>query len=416
MAAVGEPGQVESSIGRVVRSRVAAAVALVVVATGVTTLVVHHHQGDPRLHAVDPGTLVPGVPVQLSESGCGAGWNGGHAGPQRFALHNQGIAGMEAQLQQVATGKVVLDVENLGPNVTRAAQVSLGAGSYRFVCIAEESAAMSGTTVAVTGRYDGPVTPGVLPATMGDLQGAANAYQHWVQTRLPVLEHGVAALAADLGRGDLAAARTDWLTAHQVYETLGAAYGGFGAYDAAINALPATDVAPADDPHLQGFRKIEALLWTGAPAGRIKPYAARLVAAVRALRVAFPRQQLVTAIDMSLRGHEILENTLQFELTGRADAGSHTTFATVAANIVGTQRVLEVLRPLLLERTQDLDAIEADLTHLLIRVRGYRRGHGWTPLDSLSRLERERLDAAMSAVVEKLSAVAIVLDPRGRLP
>ncbi|GAA3156073.1 hypothetical protein GCM10017687_87630 [Streptomyces echinatus] len=41
-----------------------------------------------------------------------------------------------------------------------------------------------------------------------------------------------------------------------------------------------------------------------------------------------------------LRAHEILENTVQFELTGRTDYGSGSNLATARANLDGTRAVL----------------------------------------------------------------------------
>ena len=50
-------------------------------------------------------------------------------------------------------------------------------------------------------------------------------------------------------------------------------------------------------------------------------------------------------MDLPLRAHEILEDTLQFQLTGSADQGSGTNLATAAANLDGTQAVLDALAP-----------------------------------------------------------------------
>ncbi len=51
--------------------------------------------------------------------------------------------------------------------------------------------------------------------------------------------------------------------------------------------------------------------------------------------------------DVALRTHEILENTLQFELTGETDEGSHTNLATAWANVQGTKLALAAITPLL---------------------------------------------------------------------
>src|SRR6202000_3110129 len=55
-------------------------------------------------------------------------------------------------------------------------------------------------------------------------------------------------------------------------------------------------------------------------------------------------------LDIGLRSHEIMENALQFELTGKTDEGSGTNLATAYANAVGDREVLSVLRPILATR------------------------------------------------------------------
>jgi hypothetical protein len=72
----------------------------------------------------------------------------------------------------------------------------------------------------------------------------------------------------------------------------------------------------------------------------------------------------IDLIDMGLRTHEILENALQFQLTGHDDYGSGTTLATTGANIAGTRELLTVLRPMLAPRYTGLPAVYTWLSHL----------------------------------------------------
>ena len=61
--------------------------------------------------------------------------------------------------------------------------------------------------------------------------------------------------------------------------------------------------------------------------------------------------------DLALRTHEILENAMQFQLSGQDDFGSGTTLATMAAGIDATRAQLNMLHPLLVSRYQDLPAL-----------------------------------------------------------
>ena len=142
-------------------------------------------------------------------------------------------------------------------------------------------------------------------------------------------------------------AKQAWLVAHLDYARLGAAYDTFGDFNDEIDGRP--NGLPA------GCRRSE-LDWdssaSNTPCGRtsrqptVASTADQLDADVHQLVAAFP-EQTTPLNDLSLRTHEILENTLQFELTGETDQGSHTGLATAMANVQGTQMILGIIAPLL---------------------------------------------------------------------
>jgi Dyp-type peroxidase family len=92
-----------------------------------------------------------------------------------------------------------------------------------------------------------------------------------------------------------------------------------------------------------GFYRLEYGLWHGQSARQLTPVANALATDARGLHAAWPSMQ-IDLLDMGLRTHEILENALQFQLTGHDDYGSGTTLAT-GANVAGTRELLTVLRP-----------------------------------------------------------------------
>jgi iron uptake system component EfeO len=218
-------------------------------------------------------------------------------------------------------------------------------------------------------------------------------------------------LAAAVDRGDLAAARAAWLPAHLAYERLGAAYGTFGDADGAINGTDAGLPDGVEDPDFTGFHRLEYGLWHGRSAARLRPVAHGLTKDVGKLRADW-KQQRMDPLDLGLRAHEILENTLQFELTGRTDFGSGTNLATARANLDGTRTALKHLRPLLKTRYPGLAGLDRRLDRLQRLLDSHRHGDRWTPLKSLSRTDRERLDARTGDLVERLADVAALCDVR----
>lgn len=380
--------------------RVRAAIAVVVVAAlGLTVYLVRRPEAVswPVPHA---DASVAGTVVSIGDA-CGAGWSGGKAGRESFALWNNSTGGMEVYLRDVATQKVHLEVEDLGAGATRNATTTLAAGRYQFYCLPDDGTPIPGPVQTVTGSSPAVVTPGLLPISAAELIPPTQAYSAWIESRLPVLEDKVRALAGDLRSGDTAAAKVDWLDGHRIYETLGAAYDAFGKYDAAING---------DD---NGFHQVEGLLWSGAPAARITGPASDLVDAVRRLEKAFPKvADQMGSQDVGLRSHEILENAIQFELTGSTDHGSHTNLATVDANLTGTREALKPLRALLSSRDPDLATTDRWLRRSQGLVRSFDHHGTWTPLSQLTRAQHEQVDADLEQTVEYLSEVAAITEPR----
>ncbi|MGN6126531.1 MAG: imelysin family protein [Humibacter sp.] len=356
-----------------------------------------------------PGTYT----VAAGISGCGTGWSSPTAGVQTFDVKNTSIAGMEVYLQSASSQDVYLDLESLGAGTTTRGQATIPAGKYRFICLPADEDPISGPVVTVTGAaHVAGETPGIPPVTQNDLIPAAKAYGTWIESRLPSLAAGAAALNADVASGDLAKAKADWLSVHLTYETLGAAYGAFGEADTAINGMPASSKTALSDPDLTGFHKIEALLWSGAPAATIAPFTSRLVADVAKLQKTFPTDR-IDPLEIGLRAHEILENALQFELTGKTDAGSHTNLATLDANLTGTVQALEPLRGILKTRYPDLAKTDAAIAASRALVESYRHADGtWVPLQSLTTAQRESLDAQIDQTIELLAPIAAICDVR----
>lgn len=366
------------------------------------------------------GTAHPGTyAVAAGQDACGAGWGGGDGGgtvaggEQTFTVTNGTVAGIEVYLQAVDTKKVYLDLEGLGAGAHATARVSLGAGRYRFICLPADSDPVNGPSVAVgPAPPSAQLTPGIVPVTRNDLIPVAKTYTTWVASRLPALQKQVADLAADTAEGDLSAARRDWLTAHLTYETLGAAYDAFGAAGDAVDGLPAPGTTALTDPELTGFHRVEALLWSGAPASEVAAAVGALSTAVGSLAAAIADTEIDPGA-IGLRAHEIVENALQFQLTGEADAASGTELATVDANLSGATAALDPLTSILSSRYDQLPQTVAGVAATQRLVESFRAADGsWRPLASLSRSEREQVDASVDRTLELLAPVAAICDIR----
>ncbi|QWF83768.1 EfeM/EfeO family lipoprotein [Amycolatopsis sp. CA-230715] len=348
--------------------------------------------------------------ITVSRSACGTGWADPKPGPQTFRLHNVGSVTAEVDLIDPATGVIYGEVEGLGAQTTRPLQVTLGNGAYAFRCLPEDSSAIVGPVATVRGGAER--SPGVAPVTRNDLLEPLKKYHEHVTAGLGELVANTGAVKEAVHRGDRAASRAAWLTAHLTYERLGAAYGAFGDSDGALNGTAAGLPGGASDPGFTGFHRLESGLWHDEDMGALGAVADRLDADAQTLRQSFGDSQ-VDGNDLALRAHEIMENTLQFELTGRTDYGSGTNLATARANLDGTRAVLDVLRPLLAPRYPGLSTVDTWLDRTRSALDGARKADGsWTPVGQLGEKQRRKLNGDVSQLTELLAPIAAIAEPR----
>lgn len=346
--------------------------------------------------------------IDVSAHTCASGWTPGPAGKQAYEVRNTGSSPLRVTVVDAETGEIYGQLWLLAAGTTQHFEFTLPSGTYRWRCVPIRGVAAVSAAHRVTGTGGKDAHP-LRPVSSIEITAAVDVYRAAVSRGLRTLVRDTGALARAVAAGDLAKARARWLTAHVDYERLGAAYGTFGDLDGAINGRPNGLPEGRHDPHFTGFLRLEYGLWHGQSGATLRPVARALDASVRKLAAKFPKLPTNPG-DLPLRAHEILENTLQFELTGDTDQGSHTNLATAAANVDGTAMVLKALTPSLRVRDAELLAkLQADVRGLDHRLAAYHDGSRWTPLDRLGAADRQQLNAAVSAALEDLALVPGIL-------
>ncbi len=310
-----------------------------------------------------------------------------------------------------ATGDdVYAQIQELAPHASLPLTADLGAGDYAVRCVFGNGKIGTSAAIRITGRTNEAV-PGYRAMPDLDLETPVHEYSTWIDSRLPVLVADTRTLAADVAAGDIPAAKQAWLTAHLDYERLGAAYNAFGDFDGKIDGMANGLPNGVEDSGWTGFFAVEYALWHAEPLAKVQALAKGLAANVAGLQQDFPSEE-VDPGDLPLRTHEILENALQFQLTGIADYGSGTTLATIYANTQGTAELLGILTPLIKQADprllsaaqQGLATLQRDLTAEHVGT--------WTPVAQLPTSARDRLDADLGQLLETLSGVPALLYPR----
>jgi iron uptake system component EfeO len=345
--------------------------------------------------------------ISFNDAECGATW---HASPgwHTFNVQNEAEYGAEVDLVNPANGAIYDELENTGPGTTVPMSIDLGSGKYAFLCEVQDFDPVAGPTVTVSGDVKG--AKAILPVTYNELYPLCKEDQKATTAGIEVLERETAVLAGDVRSGNLAQAKRDWLTAHLQYQTLGVAYSSFGNYDGEIDGR--ADATGVNSPQWTGFYRLEYGLWHGQSTSELTPVANTLNTNVQQL-LAWWKTQEILPLDLVLRTHEVMENALEFQLTGHDDYGSGTTLATTLANISATRYLLSLLHPLLVPRYPGLPSVYSSLDQLQSLLEKEHLPNGsWVSVSDLPASARQQIDAACSQVVQDLSPIASIAEPR----
>jgi high-affinity iron transporter len=362
--------------------------------------------------AVDHNAAGPSgtTSIIITDYSCAQAWHPPKSGQRQLTVINNGSSVVDVNLVGASNPLVYGELDAIGPGLTRTMTAVIPPGHYRVSCTYAENASILSSSVTVTGPPVNDANP-YLPVTYQEMEPSVTTYRNDISTGLTELVADTDSLRTFADAGQLAQAKTAWLIAHLDYERLGAAYDTFGDFNDEIDGRPNGLKLGVNDPHWSGFLRLEYALWNGQSTATVARVADTLDADVHSLATQFP-DETIPANDLSLRAHEILENTLQFQVTGESDEGSHTNLATALANVEGTEMTLSAIAPLLSRRDPTLlAAAQSDLNALSALLSTYRQPDGtWTPVQSLTTPQRQVLDASIGKYLEQISPVPDILE------
>jgi high-affinity iron transporter len=352
--------------------------------------------------------------VTVSKTECAPEFTAAQSGNQTFTVANDsGMAG-EINLDNAA-GAVVGEIETLGPGTTAPLSADLGNGTYVFKCLMGSQAATVSQIVQVAAKTTGGgATPvAVKPVTVAELTPPNKLYQAYAAAQLKDLASEVGAIKTDLGKNDIAKAKTDWLAAQLDWERVGASYDSFGDLGLAVDGLPTGFVKGVNDPGFTGLHRLEYGLWHGQSAAELTS-----VTNVLAKNVATVQKNLTSddlagdPTQLPLRVHEIIEDALRDHLSGIDDEGGNAAYAQTWADTQVDRVVLGEESGLINERDPGLvKTAQGELSTLDSALLATRASTGqWQSLTAVSLGQRQHVDAAIGALLETLAVVPDLLE------
>ncbi|MEH3066823.1 MAG: peptidase M75 family protein [Aeromicrobium erythreum] len=342
------------------------------------------------------------VSVKAADSSCKVSATQLKAGPTTFAVTNAGSKVTEFYVYAEGD-RIMGEVENIGPGLSRDLVVDLPKGDYQGAC----KPGMVGDGIRQDLSVSGKAAKELSDSA--ELKAAAASYQRYVESQTGALidkttefVDAVKAGKVDEAKALFPRARTYWERIEPVAEI-------FGDLD------PITDGrepdAKAEGRDFTGWHRIEKQLWVAGNTDGMDPYADQLLANVTKV-VQESKDKPLTALQLAQGSKGLLDEVATGKITGEEDEFSHTDLWDFKANIEGSQAAIAALRPVLEEADPDLvTLIDQRFKALDTELDQYQDADTgeWAGYDTLSKEQVKRLSDSVAALSEPISKVAAVV-------
>ena len=342
------------------------------------------------------------VKVTSSDDACELSTTQAPSGTVVFKVKNTGSNVTEFYLLGADGLRIVGEVENIGPGLSRDLVTRVAPGRYVTVC----KPGMTGKGIRDTFTVsDSGKDTSIEGVDQGAIYDATAQYAAYVKDQTDQLVSRTRAFVDAYTRGRDAQARRLYPVARTPWERVETVAESFGDLD------PKTDAREADlEPGQEwtGWHRIEKDLWP--PAGyrpfsqhQRQQYGDNLLANIATLHQRV--QHLTYTVDQIGNGSKgLLDEVATGKITGEEDIWSHTDLYDFQANVDGARVAYDTLKPLLQVKDPGLSRTIghrfADLQRLLDR---YRHGDRFVSYETVSSAQRKELSDAVNALSEPLS-------------
>jgi len=317
------------------------------------------------------------------------------SGPVTFTVSNKG--GKVTEFYVYATGdRIVGEVENVAPGLTRELIVELPAGTYETAC----KPGMVGNGIRGSFKATGETKPLTDDAKLAQ---ATKDYQTYVKNNTGALIDKTTEFVNAVKAGDAEKAKALFPIARTYWERIEPVAESFGDLDPAIDAREA-DLEPGQE--WTGFHKIEKDLWVTKDISKSGPTADKLLADVKTIVDKAQSVQL-SPLELANGAKELLDEVATGKITGEEDTFSHTDLWDFQANLEGSRAAIAALRPVIEEKDAALaKTLDEKFAAAQAELDKYRNGDGWKLHNELSEAQLKSLGDAINALAEPISKVA----------
>ncbi|MGN9890183.1 iron uptake system protein EfeO [Micromonospora sp. L31] len=338
------------------------------------------------------------VKVKASDTTCEVDVTALDAGQATFTITNSGSKVNEFYVY-AAGDRVMGEVENIAPGLSRELRVELPAGTYETAC----KPGMSGRGIRGALKVSGAAATVAPDAALAQ---ATASYQRYVASQTGALLTKTEEFVAAVKAGDVAKAKALYPVARTYWERIEPVAEIFGDLDPKIDGR---EEVIEEGMEFTGFHRIEKDLWQSGDISKDGPIADRLLADVKEI-VAKANAEKLNPLQLANGAKELLDEVASGKITGEEDRYSHTDLWDFNANLEGSKAAIAALRPALEQRSPELvTQLDTEFANVEKALGQHRAGDGWKLHTELSKAQLKELSDSINALAEPISKVAAVV-------
>ncbi|MFI7417144.1 iron uptake system protein EfeO [Nonomuraea sp. NPDC049684] len=355
--------------------------------------------GTTATQAAKGSAAAPGkITVAASDTECKVAASEIAAGTSTFTITNGGSKVTEFYVYAPGD-RVMAEVENIVPGLTRELVAELPAGAYETVCKPGMVGKGIRNALKVTGEHKALTSD-------AQLADAVAGYKRYIKSQSDTLLVKTQEFVDAVKAGEIDKAKELYPVSRTYWERIEPVAEIFGDLDPAIDAREA-DLA--DGEEWTGFHRIEKDLWIKKDISKDGPVADKLIADVKTI-VQKSNAAELTPLNLANGAKELLDEVASGKITGEEDIWSHTDLWDFDANLQGSKAAVQSLRPVLEQRSPDLvKTLDEKFAAAEAALGAHRKGEGWKLHDELSKAELKALSDAINALAEPISKIAPVI-------
>ncbi|WP_405113349.1 cupredoxin domain-containing protein [Micromonospora sp. NBC_01405] len=338
------------------------------------------------------------ITVKATDTACEVGRTDLPAGQTSFKVTNSGAKVTEFYVY-AAGDRVMGEVENIAPGLSRELRVELPAGTYETAC----KPGMIGKGIRGALKVSGTAATVAPDAALAE---ATASYQRYVNSQTAALLTKTEEFVVAVKAGDVAKAKALYPVARTYWERIEPVAESFGDLDPKIDGR---EEVIEEGMEFTGFHRIEKDLWTSGDISKDGPIADQLLVDVKAI-VAKANAEKLTPLQLANGAKALLDEVASGKITGEEERYSHTDLWDFNANLEGSKAAIASLRPALEQRSPELVAqLDKEFANVETALGKHRDGDGWKLHTALSKADLKELSDSINALAEPISKVAAVV-------